>query len=120
MSFPATYNFSYYKGDTYSFLVYPQDADGGTFTLTGFSANFTIAESRGPSGVSSQIEALSTVNPGNGSVECVIRPTDGNQLDPAIEYVYDVEISKTGDNYNSVYTLLNGNITVVEQVTGAS
>ena len=118
MAFPATYNFSYYKGDTYSFLVYPKDASGADFVLTGYTATFTIAESRGSGGVATQIEAFS--NAQGTYVECVIRPTDGAQLDPAKEYVYDVEVTKTGETYNSVYTLLTGNISVTDQVTGAT
>lgn len=120
MAFPATYNFSYYKGDTYSFLVYPKDASGAAFILTGYTAKFTIAESRGSGGVSSQIEAYSNIPSGENYIECVIRPTDGAQLDSTKDYVYDVEISKTGDTYNSVYTVLTGNVTITDQVTGAT
>jgi hypothetical protein len=38
-------------------------------------------------------------------------------MTPGIQYVYDVEIARTDANYDYVYTLLTGNITVVEQVT---
>lgn len=120
MAFPSNYSFSYYKGDTYSFLVYPKDASGAAFILTGYTPKFTIAESRGSDGVASQVEAYSAIPTGENYVECVIRPTDGAQLDPTKEYVYDVEVSKTGDSYNSVYTLLTGNITITDQVTGAT
>ena len=48
MAFPGTYNFSYYKGDTYQFLVFPKDSSGNTFDLSSFTASkFTIATKRG-------------------------------------------------------------------------
>lgn len=100
--------------------MYPKDASGAAFILTGYTASFTIAESRGSDGVSSQIEAYSNIPSGENYVECVIRPTDGAQLDPDKDYVYDVEISKTGDNFNSVYTVLTGDISITDQVTGAT
>lgn len=119
MAFPGTYNFSYYKGDTFSFIVYPKDASGAPFILTDYTASFTIAESRGTGGVATQVEALATIPSGENYIECVIRPTDGAQLDASKNYVYDVEISKTGDSYNFVYTVLTGTVSVTEQVTGA-
>lgn len=72
MAFPATYNFDYYKGDTFEFRIYPKKNDGTVFNLSQFyvptnfaslpddveldslpahapfdSAQFTIAEFRG-------------------------------------------------------------------------
>lgn len=119
MAFPGTFNFSYYKADTYSFIVRPKDSDGSAFILTGYTPEFTIAEARGPAGVSTQIEAFSSIPPGENYIECVIRPTDGTQLDASKDYVYDVEISKSGDDYNFVFTLLTGSISVTDQITGA-
>jgi len=120
LAFPATYDFSYYKGDTYSFLVYPKDAERNPFVLTDYVAKFTIAESRGTDGVSSQIEAYSVIPEGQNYIECVVRPADGAQLNPNTNYVYDIEISKTGDSFDSVYTVLTGIISITDQVTGAT
>jgi hypothetical protein len=72
MAFPATYDFNYYKGDTFEFRIYPKKNDGTVFDLSQFyvptnfasfpddvaldiepshapydSAQFTIAEVRG-------------------------------------------------------------------------
>ena len=68
MAFPATYDFNYYKGDTFEFRIYPKKNDGTVFDLSSFyvptnfantpddvtdtvapydSAQFTIANVRG-------------------------------------------------------------------------
>lgn len=68
MAFPATYDFNYYKGDTFEFRIYPKKNDGTVFDLSQFyiptnyantpddvtdnvapydSAQFTIAAIRG-------------------------------------------------------------------------
>jgi len=39
MAFPAVFNISYYRGDTYEFRIYPKDANGNAFPLTGYDAN---------------------------------------------------------------------------------
>jgi hypothetical protein len=33
MAFPATYDFNYYKGDTFEFRIYPKKNDGTVFQL---------------------------------------------------------------------------------------
>lgn len=119
MSFPGTYNFSYYKGDTLEFRVYPKDSSGSAFDLTGYdnltSPIFTIATSRGAESTTSAYAEI--VGSGTSAyILCTIRPEDGDELNAGTQYVYDVEINKTGDNYDFIYTILTGNITVTEQV----
>jgi hypothetical protein len=60
MAFPGTYNFSYYRGDTYQFIVRPKNANGTVFTLDDYSdgALFTIANRRGSTGT--QVVATAT------------------------------------------------------------
>jgi hypothetical protein len=124
MAFPGTYNISYYKGDTLEFKLYPKDSSGAAFDLTdyedeyGSSPLFTISTARGPEGADSQIEAYAEIVD-NTYILCVIRPEDGEELNSGTQYVYDVEISKTGGSYDTVYTLLTGTISVTDQVTGA-
>ena len=124
MAFPGTYNFNYYRGDTFEFRVYPKDANGADFDLSGYASpqdvNFYISTSRGTSGVSDQIECFAEIPSGENFVLCVIRPADGSQLTPGTGYVYDVEITKSGTDYPFTYTLLTGNISVTDQVYGAS
>lgn len=117
MAFPGTYNISYYKGDTFEFKIYPKDASGAAFDLTGFStAKFTIATARGSG--ATQILATAEVATDLTHVACVITPAQSEDLDPAIQYVYDVEISKTvPGGYPYVYTLLTGTLSITDQVS---
>jgi hypothetical protein len=119
MAFPGTYNFSYYKGDTLEFRVYPKDSSGTAFDLTGYdnatSPIFTIATSRGAeSTISAYAEIIGSGS--NAYILCTIRPEDGDQLTAGTQYVYDIEINKTGDDYDFIFTILTGSITVTEQV----
>ena len=115
MAFPGTYNFNYYKGDTNEFVIRPKNANGGNFDLTGYTAEFFIATSRGDNPTFS-VEADATVDSVSDIVTCTILPSVGSTLD-AGTYVYDVEVTS---GPTVVYTLLTGNITVTEQVTGAA
>lgn len=124
MAFPGTYNINYYKGDTLEFRIYPKDASGAVFPLDNYDltngVKFTIAPQRGTDGVADQVEAFAEISLDRTYISCAIPPSAGNQLDPAIQYVYDVEISKVGSaGYDYTYTLLTGTITITDQVTGA-
>lgn len=121
MAFPGAYNFSYYKGDTLEFRVYPKDAAGAPFSLEGFAPQFTISTARGEAGVANQIVCFAEVSGDNTYVLCAIRPTDGEQMEAGTTYVYDIEISDSDVlyDYDKVYTLLTGNISVTDQVSGA-
>jgi hypothetical protein len=114
MAFPGTYNFSYYKGDTFEFVIRPKNSNGSNFDLAGYTAAFFIASARGDN-PSFSLEANAVVNSVDDIVTCTILPSAGNSLD-AGTYVYDVEITS---GPSVVYTLLTGNISVTEQVTGA-
>ncbi len=118
MAFPGTYNFNYYRGDTFEFVISPKSANGTTFSLdsftgTGSEANFKIADVRGSEGV--QKIASAVVDNVLDTVTCTITPTVGRELSPGA-YVYDVEIiSTTG----TVHTLVTGTITVTDDISGA-
>jgi hypothetical protein len=114
MAFPGTYNFNYYKGDTNEFVIRPKTSNGGAFDLTGYTAEFFIASSRGDNPTFS-VEADAVVNTVSDIVTCTIQSEVGSTLN-AGTFVYDVEIQ----NGLQVYTLLTGTITVTEQVTGAA
>lgn len=128
MAFPGTYNFNYYKGDTFEFKVYPKTSTGSAFDLTTYStessppgngAKFTISTARGTTGVASQLSATATISLDDNSITCRITPTIGNQLDANVSYVYDVQIDKGAGASATVFTLLTGTITLTDQVTGA-
>lgn len=115
MSFPGTYNFSYYKGDTNEFVIRPKNSSGSAFDLAGYTAAFVIASSRGDD-PSFSVEAQAVVNTVNDTVTCTILPSIGTTLD-AGSYVYDVQITS---GPTVIYTIITGNISVTEQVTGAA
>jgi hypothetical protein len=118
MAFPGTYNFNYYRGDTFEFVISPKSANGTTFSLDSFtgsgsSANFIISNVRGAAGVQKIASAI--VDNVLDTVTCKITPTVGRTL-TAGTYVYDVEIvSTTG----IIHTLVTGNITVTDDISGA-
>jgi hypothetical protein len=126
MAFPGTYNFDYYRGDTFRFVVSPKDSTGTAFDLspykgTGRDAIFTIADARGSSRTlvltsSGSSDLESTIDTSNNTITCTITPTGGRNLEGGETYYYDVEIYNGGALR---YTLLTGTITVQDDVTGA-
>jgi hypothetical protein len=121
MAFPGTFNFNYYRGDTFDFIIRPKNADGGKFELDGFSiARFTIANQRGPGSPANpriSYNGVAVLNVVEDIVTCTITPTIGRQLSPANTWFYDVEISDVGGV--NIFTLLTGTITSTDDVTGA-
>lgn len=113
MAFPGTYNFSYYRGDTAEFVVRPKNSNGTNMDLTGYTAEFIIANKRGSTGT--QYEAQAVVDSTEDTVTCTILPGVGRELAPGT-YVYDVQITSGA---SVIYTLLTGNITVADDVAGA-
>ena len=117
MAFPGTYSINYYEGDRYEFVIYPKNALGATFNLTGYTSTFTIASALGAS-PSFSVGGQATINLDEGTykITCVILPAVGRQLVAGTTYYYDVQISSGTD---VVYTLLKGTISVTADVTGA-
>jgi hypothetical protein len=120
MAFPGTYNFNYYKGDTFEFRVYPKDSAGGTFPLSQFISpngvtKFTIAPSRGAT--TGLVEGYAQISNDQTFILCAITPANGATLTAGTNYVYDIEIARSTTPYDLIFTLLTGNITVTEQVT---
>jgi hypothetical protein len=116
MAFPGTYNFSYYRGDTYQFVIRPKNANGSTFDLDAYAGNadFTIANRRGSTGT--QIAATATVDTANDIITCTITGATGRGLVAGTTYVYDVQID---NGAGVIFTLLTGSITVTDDITGA-
>ena len=126
MAFPGTYNISYYRGDTLEFRIYPKDSSGAAFDLSTYTPAFTVAPSRGTSGIVGSVECYSAASADGTYILCAITPQDGIQLSAGTQYVYDVEITdldtEPSDDiyYDKVFTLLTGTVTVTDHVTGAS
>jgi hypothetical protein len=121
MAFPGTYNFNYYRGDTFEFIINPKDASGAAFSLSGFTGAMTIASRRGvddPLNENDNIVSYDAevVKNTTGGLTCTIDPTIGRQLTTGIAWQYDVEIISD----TQIFTLLTGTITVSEDVTGAN
>jgi hypothetical protein len=113
VAFPGTYNFNYYRGDTYEFKIYPKTADGSTFSLSGFDAAFTISPARGSA---SRTVAYAQKSSDNTHIVCAITPD--MTLPAGGSLVYDVEIRKQQDTpYSLVFTLVTGTISITDQVT---
>jgi hypothetical protein len=115
MAFPGTYNFNYYRGDTFEFIVNPKDASGAPFSLTGFEGEMTIANKRGQDDDINLY--FGTVEKNDiGGLVCTIPPTIGRELSSGIAWQYDIQIASDTE----IFTLLTGTITVTEDVTGAN
>lgn len=125
MAFPGNYNFDYYRGDTFQFVITPKTSTGATFPLDAFAAAgaiFTISSARGDAPTTS-IDSVSdagklsaVINTSTDVITCVIKPGARADLVGENQYYYDVEI------FNGAalrYTLLTGEITVTDDVTGA-
>lgn len=112
MAFPATYNISYYRGDTYDFIINPKNSNGAEFDLDGYSGLFVIASDRGS--IDYVIgNGTASVDVDNSKVICKIPSSLGSQLS-GTSYVYDVSIENTSSS--STYTLLTGEITVKQDI----
>ena len=127
MAFPGNFDIKYYRGDTYEFKLYPQDATGAAFNLAGYDlttgVEFTFSTARGFAGSANKRKCLSRISSDRTYILCVIRPEDSAFMTNGLYYVYDVQISKpaqTESDYDTVITLLTGNIEVEEQITGAT
>jgi hypothetical protein len=119
MAFPGTYNFNYYRGDTAEFVIQPKNSNGEAFDLTGYTASFNIATTRGPIVAPSvSYPANAVVNDVTNIITCTIVPSTGRSL-AAGTYVYDVQITNETPNPDVIFTVLTGTITVTNDITGA-
>jgi hypothetical protein len=118
MSFPATYNIRYYKGDLYQFVIRPKTSAGEIFPIDSstYNAFFRISTARNAS-ASATISGVTSI--GDNAITCELRPSTGNTLVPGTTYLYDVSIQDISDA-NIVYTLLTGSISVTGDITTPS
>lgn len=112
MAFPATYNISYYRGDTYDFIINPKNSNGAEFELDGYSGLFTIASDRGDLDYVIG-NGTASVDVNDSRVICQIPSVLGSQLS-GTSYVYDVSIINS--SASNTYTLLTGEITVKQDI----
>lgn len=112
MAFPATYNISYYRGDTYTFVINPKNANGTAFNLNGYTGLFLIATQKGNAEAFVDYGNIS-LNASAANITCEIPESLYNILSGA-SYVYDIEIQN--DSASTTYTLLTGTISVSSDV----
>lgn len=119
MAFPGTYNFSYYRGDTFEFSIYPKQSDGSAMSLDGYIVGFSISDARGAAGEAARISAYAEIV--SDHVVCAITPADSDSLPQVSSLVYDVELrNDSATPYPLVHTILTGNISVTEHVGDAT
>lgn len=118
MAFPATYNFNYYRGDTFEMLVTPKTSSGAPFTMPeGFSAYIDIAKVRAATASNQTISRLAAdLTVDGASIKFVIPGSVGITMSSGQTYVYDLEIRRASDG--TTYTLMTGSITVTDNVVG--
>lgn len=113
MAFPATYNISYYRGDSYNFIINPKNPNGTTFSLSGYSGLFTISTERGNPAAEVGF-GTAVVDSESGTITCEIPNTLGAILSGA-SYLYDIEINNTSSS--TTYTILTGTISVTQDIS---
>jgi hypothetical protein len=113
MAFPASYNFSYYQGDRYEFVLRPKQANGEIFDLEGYTGLFTVATDRGSLAAIIGTSQTASVDANAGTVTVVIEPNFGTTL-TGNSYLYDIEIRNSASN---VFTLATGVIGVTRDIT---
>lgn len=116
MAFPATYNFSYYQGDRYEFVLRPKQANGQPFNLDGYTGLFTVATARGNTAAIVGTSQTASVDSSAGTVTIAIEPGFGTTL-TGNSYLYDVEISASASAGSNVFTLVTGTINVTRDIT---
>lgn len=116
MAFPASYNFNYYQGDRYEFVLRPKQANGEAFDLTGYTGLFTVATARGSTAAIVGTSQTASVDANAGTVTIAIEPDFGTTL-TGNSYLYDVEISASASSGSNIFTLVTGTISVTRDIT---
>ena len=116
MSFPKIEHLKYYRGDTFQFNVEVKNQDGTDFDLAAYEGFiFKIANKRG---VGATQYTASAVREEPATIACTIIPSVGRSL-AAGDYVYDVQITDTTPDPDVIYTVLTGNLIVMDDISGA-
>jgi hypothetical protein len=116
MAFPGIHNFTYYRGDTHQFEVVLKTANNEDFPLADYeSIVFKIAPRRGVA--DGQITGTAEVKSGTtNTILCTIPANVGKNMVPP-RYVYDIQITDTSAVPDIVYTVLTGDITVLNDIS---
>jgi len=112
VAYPYTYDFDYYVGDSYQFVIRPKIYNEDTeeleeVNLSQYNSLFVVATERGNS-QSIVFSASPQVSASPYSLLCTISPENGQILSGA-SYIYDVEITNKTNSTDRT-TLLTGTI----------
>lgn len=110
MAFPATYNISYYSGDTYQFIIKPKNSDGSSFNIasTIYTPKFYISTSR--NGLSTAtLEANAVISSAAYSIVGKVLTSNVATLATSTTHNYlagdSVSISGVDSTFNGNYTI---------------
>lgn len=111
---PASYNITYYRGDTFTLTVKVLDANGQNLNVQRFdSVTFGLNRDRGV--YSNPITMSAALDKNNSTVTCTIGPTVGATLSGS--YQYDIVLYKlNGGLVSEEYTVMTGTVTVQDDV----
>ena len=110
MAFPATYNISYYSGDTYQFVIKPKNSDGSSYNIasTIYTPKFYISTSRNGS-AGDTIEASATISSSSYSIVGKVLTDNVATLSTSTTHNYiigdSVSVSGVDDTFNGNYTV---------------
>ena len=123
MAFPSTYNFNYYRGDTFTFTVTPKGQDGNNFPLAATPGTSNYLSKMTVIGGTDSAPITAVINTSidyvTNVITATITPSLRSTLVPGV-YDYDLEIYRldtSGTTIDKVYTLLAGRITVIADIT---
>lgn len=107
------------RGDTDSFTVTVQDANGAAIDITGFSFLFTVDPSDEPVNSANNLFQLSSpaggivlTTPASGLITLTLSGAQADQT-PGV-YFYDLQMTDTG---GAIKTILKGQYEVVQDIT---
>jgi len=109
MAFPGTYNFSYYRGDTYEFIIQPKNSLGGNFDLSGYTAEFNVATARGGALATTAAYASG----GASGASTVVIATANSSI------AVGQRVTGTGIDTNTAVTAISGTTITLSKVTTA-
>jgi len=109
--------FSIKRGDNFSRTIIFEDADGSPIDVTGWELRFTVkAKITDPDSSAVIAKVINTFSdPTSGIIELELTSTDTNQIIGS--YLFDIQI-KTANN--EIFTILEGIITITQDVTQES
>lgn len=115
---PATYNFTYYRGDTLPLTVKLYDANGQSLDVNSWTGvTFGLNKERG--NYTNTVALSASLDKITSTVTCSITSGIGNVLDGS--YFYDITLYKvSGSVVTEEYTVMTGTIQVIDDVVRSS